>query len=480
MSILMLGKERESLIFNSESYKTSVRKYLESQGYFQTTDAFVEGSLEDMIFFNQDILPGKEFWIEAKAQNVSLTDKDFSIELVRYFLRWIKLPKERKFKLLIFLQSVKKPQRWKFFFEKRDIALIDEWLNKVLSNVTTDEAEEFNSIQKEDFLFFLSDIQIIVSDARTLDSAAREKTKTSALSPKRKAKSLLDESERRNRIIQEKCELISNLVKFEYPSTIFSYKTKFKNIEEIWNISSESTLPPYVLEGNIIYSFCNQEQFHILNDYFIGKPTEIVSNDLLLTNPQQFIKIINFHLDKIARCKDLRKYSDYIYFFSKKVENFDEFEDYRTHSYTGKNIQVIKAMYDKNEGSRINFLIHRAVLLKASLLWDIPYITILPVRHFTTDGRKAIEGENKSRLDRKFRKSAYNRSLDYLRFTQFWKYYLFDKEFKNEIFTKWFEKFKFKGFERFELIGVPESIAKDQRFLEDWINSGGHSSETQM
>jgi hypothetical protein len=478
MSILILGKEREAHIFTSESYKTSVRKYLESQGYFQTTDAFVEGSLEDMVFFNQNIQPGKEFWVEAKAQNVSLTDKNFSIELIRYYLKWIKLEKERRFKLLIFLQNIQKPQRWKFFFENRDEKLIDEWLKTILDDVNKEEAEEFNSTKKENFLIFLSDLQIIVSDARTLDNASKEKTKTSALSPKRKAKSLLDESERRNRIIQEKCELISNLVKFEYPPILFLYKTKFKNIEDIWKISSDSTLPPYILEGNYLYSFCNQEQFHMLNDYFIGKPTEIYSKDLLLTNPSQLIKIINFHLEKIARCKDLKKYSDNIYFFSKKVENIDEFEDYRTHSYTGKNIQVIKAMYDKNEGSRINFLIHRAVLMKSSLIWEKPYITILPIRHFTTDGRKAIEGENKSRLDSKFRKSAYNRSLDYLRFSLFWKYYLFEKDFKNEIFAKWFEKFKFKGFERFELMGIPESIAKDQRFLEDWINPGGHSDGT--
>ena len=57
MTIRFFFKRRESLTAKSEVYKKSVRAYLESEGYFQTTDSFIEGSFADMIFHNSSITP---------------------------------------------------------------------------------------------------------------------------------------------------------------------------------------------------------------------------------------------------------------------------------------------------------------------------------------------------------------------------------------------------------------------------------------
>lgn len=77
MPIIRLGRERESLTYTGEAFKSAVRQYLESLGYSQTTDSYIEGHLQDMVFVNRDVDPGRLFYVEAKATKVSLRQKDF-------------------------------------------------------------------------------------------------------------------------------------------------------------------------------------------------------------------------------------------------------------------------------------------------------------------------------------------------------------------------------------------------------------------
>ena len=74
--IEFLYGEREALMGKAEHFKNNVRKYLESQGFAQTTDSMTEGTFEDMVFYNSTIAPGKKFVIEAKAENVTLKSKN--------------------------------------------------------------------------------------------------------------------------------------------------------------------------------------------------------------------------------------------------------------------------------------------------------------------------------------------------------------------------------------------------------------------
>lgn len=50
MPIIRLGRERESLTYTGEAFKSAVRQYLESLG--QTTDSYIEGHLQDMGVWN--------------------------------------------------------------------------------------------------------------------------------------------------------------------------------------------------------------------------------------------------------------------------------------------------------------------------------------------------------------------------------------------------------------------------------------------
>jgi len=69
------------------------------------------------------------------------------------------------------------------------------------SLISEKDFSTINEHSKSDILSFFQETDVYIGPAYRLEIAAEEKTKTSALSPSRKAKNLLSESERRNRII---------------------------------------------------------------------------------------------------------------------------------------------------------------------------------------------------------------------------------------------------------------------------------------
>jgi len=120
MAIKFLYGRRESLTGKAEAYKKGVRAYLESLGYSQTTDSIVEGTFEDMVFYNPTIAPGRRFVIEAKAENLSLKSKILARELVQYFRLWRSRESKDRFKFMLFVQAVKRPNEWELLFSEVD------------------------------------------------------------------------------------------------------------------------------------------------------------------------------------------------------------------------------------------------------------------------------------------------------------------------------------------------------------------------
>jgi len=467
MSLNIIGGERESLTFSGEVHKKAIRNYLESLGYSQTTDSYVEGHLPDMIFVNRDVAPGREFWIESKATNVGISEKKFSKGLIGYLISWLKHSQERRFTLMIFAQQVSRLSRWRSLFETYDRELIDDWIQTNISQLTSEEKKFLDSIDKNEIYTFFQNTVITIGLSAKLDIAAEEKRITSSLSLTRKANLLLNESERRNNLIEEKNELITNLLNFEYPQKIFRQKTSCKNIEELYLKTSKSELPPFMLSGEYLYSFCDANDMAVFEDVLVGNPCNLNSQDFLSSNEQEFVKIMNFHIDKYAKCRGLRKFMRTLYFFSLKPNENGDFKERSKLSYTGFRNFVAKPMFDKIDDKKLNYVFHRAVNLSAKIIWGKPYIIILPSRHFTSDGKTPIEGINKDRLDRKYRNPAYNRSEYYLRLTKFWKFCLFDQKFENLLFADWFKDFKFKSLESISVLGIPKSVNKSQSLLSD-------------
>lgn len=474
MPIYAIGRERESLTYSGEAYKRAVRRYLESLGYSQTTDSYIEGHFQDMVFVNSSVDPGRVFYVEAKASTVSLSQRDVCKEILNYLLLWLETPREKRFKFMIFVQEVSKRRRWDAIFGSPvDEILIQEWIEKNKTLLSEDEWLAINKHSKSDILSFFQETDVYIGPAYRLEIAAEEKFKTSALSPPRRAKNLLSESERRNRLIEEKCSIVTNIFEVELPAYYTKIKTTCRTIEEIWEKIHEILLPPFKFEGKFIYSFCSYDELQLLSRVLLEKPEYLETNQLLLQNPQELNKLVNYHVDKLIRCRGLRKYKKDIFFLPPYFKG-NEIQDRMIKSRSGRERRVARPMFgilDENgsSDSKLYYVYHQGVKVSSKVFWNKSCIQISPVRHFTTDGIAAIEGENRDRLDRKYRTPIYNRSKKFLSWTKEWKYYLFERPFEDTLFSSWFDKFKFGDFVTMDIIGVPEALDKDQRIIADYM-----------
>ncbi|MGC1120012.1 MAG: hypothetical protein WBA22_02860 [Candidatus Methanofastidiosia archaeon] len=378
--------------------------------------------------------------------------------------------KERRFKLKIFLQGASKITKWKLVFgEPVDREFIDEWLSKNKSAVSEEVWRNIGGVPRDTVYSFFQETEIYIGPAYKLEIIAEEKQRTSAISPDRKSEELLKELERRNHLIEKKSNLVLNLVRIEVPRTYVRVRSTCKSIDEIWSILSESLLPPFYFDGINICSFCSMENLTPLKKVMVGNPKCLETSTLLSENPLELTKILNLHLDKFVRSRGLRRYERDTYFLTPIISGKGKAEDRIIRSYTGRDRRVARPIFEKIDEKSLYYVYHQAVRVSAKILWDDIYIQISPMRHFTDDGWTSIEGENKDRLDRKYRNPLYNRSKTYLSWTRFWKYYIFNQPFNDPLYSAWFKDFKFEGFVTFQVMGIPKPIDKSQMLVIDYM-----------
>jgi len=256
------------------------------------------------------------------------------------------------------------------------------------------------------------------------------------------------------------------------PKTYIKIRTICKKIEDFWELSEDFLLPPFEFDGKYVYSFCSYEKLAPIHDALIGKPMNLETNELMDKNPQELIRLLNYHIDKLVKSRGLKKYKRNIYFFPPIIKE-GMLEDRYVKSRTGRDRRVTRPIYetpkDNETKNRLYYVFHEAVKLSSKIYWNKNYIELFPVFHFTSDGFKPIEGRNKDRLDRKYRNPIYSRNYTILSWVKFWKYFLFDKEFYSPLIAQWFEDFKFKDLENLEIMGIPESVDKDQKRLSEFV-----------
>jgi hypothetical protein len=79
MTIHSIGKTRESLNWSSENYKEAIREYLDTEGYSQISDSFIEGDLADMVFINPSLAVGEKTLVESKATTIGSSDEKLTL-----------------------------------------------------------------------------------------------------------------------------------------------------------------------------------------------------------------------------------------------------------------------------------------------------------------------------------------------------------------------------------------------------------------
>lgn len=475
MSIYSIGKSRESLNFTSEEYKKYIRKYMESMGFCQMTDSFVEGHRSDMIFVNPKLSIDKLFYVESKATRLTVNNQDFARELLEYFVEWLNL-NDYKFNLYLFVKQLANKKDFSKLFENYDDAYIKKWVNKHKKRLPIDKQKIIEKANDNDILKFFSQVILYEGDIEKLRSAIEKKKTDSILSIDRQAKKLLQETQRRIKPIQQKNILFTNLVSFSPPTVFFMGHSKVKTRKEIFQYfeNAGKAIPPFTIdpESQYLYTFCPLDSNNNLTEIIDGKIMQDYFNES--RDPRFRIWLINEHFKRMFFKKGLRRVSDSSIYFFECFKDGDRYNDRTCPNYTGDEKVVSHPYYkldkDGKETSELNFIYHHAANISPKIIWNKYYARIIPVKIYTNDGHTPIEGLSKDIIDRLFRTSLYNRSQNKLYEIKFWAYHLFQSMNYTDP-EPWFSDFKFNDILKINFNWSPITTKEGQSLLGEFTNA---------
>ena len=479
VTIHFLYGRRESLTAKSEAYKKVVRKYLEALGYSQTTDSFVEGTFDDMAFYNPTIEPGRRFLVEAKAAEVSVAEPGFADELVKYF----RDATSGGFKFKLFVTAVKKPEKWRALFsETGDEEAIESWCKWYNASAPERGKAALSDQEVEGFKKFLFESEVNVVGLDWLEAAACEKENTSAQSVSRKAKAYLKLVSERTSPLMKKSTVIVNLLPVQLPPKYYVCESTTGYKPEIFEALKDKEIPPFVLKrGRQMYSFLEFNEPNPLASFVKGQQTVHDTSDLQRENPALCTEIVNVFLGRIAWNRGMLhdKDSDIWYFPIDKTK-IDMTKKRRTIKGPSSRAQWVVKRYDYQKDSQFgkkgdpNFFFHRGLKIDPSTYFGSTYIEVSPKKYYTMDGSTPIDGEERKRLDLNFRNPKWDRANTRIRLMRFWRFVLLEPG-KNKVKPEpWLGMFKFGDFVNQKVDWSPDVVPRYQKRL--WDFKGGEDA----
>jgi hypothetical protein len=473
MTIHSIGKTRESLNWSSESYKEAIREYLDTEGYSQISDSFIEGDLADMVFINPSLAVGERTLVESKATSISSADEKIALEVVKYLVEWLKLDPHERFKFFIFAKSItKKVELKKHYGSDCSKKSVQNLIGKVKGKLDENSQEILEGADFNDVFSFFRKIEIWEASYEVLKAAAASKRKYSKLSLEGYAKNLITEVTRRAQPIQKKTTLISNLVELTPPTVYYGIRLKYSDSKSIYKHYNEigKQIPPFLVgKDDLIYTFHDLKTENQFVDTAKGEPIEIELNEA--ENRQFIVWLINQHLRRLFYLKGIRRAPDSnIFFFEPLRDETGKLEKRVCVNQYGKEKEVTIPYYKGEEGQEktLNFVFHHAVEASAKKYWDRWFLELRPRKEYSSDGIHLYEGDTKSAIDNKFRNPIFNRSSNRLSSIRFWRYYLLESEFEDVENEKWFRNFSFGELWETTFGWKPETTPSNQALLEEY------------
>ncbi|MCL4346137.1 MAG: hypothetical protein M1496_07265 [Candidatus Thermoplasmatota archaeon] len=473
MTIHSIGKTRESLNWSSENYKEAIREYLDTEGYSQISDSFIEGNLADMVFINPSLSVGEKTLVESKATSISSADEKLALEVVKYLVEWLKLDPQERFKFFIFTKSVtKKVEFKKHYGSDCGKKSVQSLISIAKEKLDESSQEIIETADFKDVFNFFRKIEIWEATYEVLKAAAASKRKYSKLSLEGYAKNLITEVTRRAQPIQKKTTLISNLVELTPPTVYYGLRLKFSDSKSIYRHYNEmgKQIPPFLLgKDDLIYTFHDLKTENPFSDTAKGEPIEIELDEA--ENRQFIVWLINQHLRRLFYLKGIRRAPDSnIFFFEPLKDESGELEKRVCINQHGKEKEVTIPYYKGEEGQEktLNFVFHHAIEASAKMYWDRWFLELRPRKEYSSDGIHLYEGDTKSAIDNKFRNPIFNRSSNRLSSIRFWRYYLLESEFDGAENEKWFRNFSFGELWETTFGWKPEIPPSNQALLEEY------------
>jgi hypothetical protein len=476
MAIKFLYGRRESLTGKSQAYKKSVRAYLESFGFSQTTDSFIEGTFEDMIFYNQTIEPGREFAVEIKAVNLSLKNKEFARELVKYFRLWKARDPNNRFRFMLFVQRVRNPSEWESVFSRMDnIPAVYRWCSWFNTSCRDSADPKITGIEITGMAKFLAESEVIVGDESRLEAARAEKEAISASSIARMAQNLLALVNRRRTPVMSKSILIMNIIPITVPEHYYVCGSTAQSKQEIYDALKQFTIPPFIWRrSREMMSFADFDDENPLTQVAEGTSRALETKELQMDNPTLSSQLVHIHLRRMIWNKGVYRDPDaHVFYYpmldTNKPRRLVMGPKHRKTWVVKKYLHLKDTKYAKK--GETNFFFHRSVELRTPTYWGNSFVEMTPRKYYTLDGKTPTDGETRAKIDKKFRKSKFDRSESRTRLMRLWRFVLFGSKDYVIPPEDWFEKFHFGDFVGEQVGWSPRVIGRDQTRL--WDFGGG-------
>ncbi len=177
MGFYRIGKEREAISQRGEDYRSVVANYLQAKGLRIDAESPIEGSFEDIVCFES---PTAKVFIETKGTEVSLHSRRFLEPLCVYFSRFVRLPREVRFRTLFFFKEVTDREAFRAVFRNLEAPAVADLKRECSAAVRRmteaggrREVVDPATSDSDDFLEFLDSVDIYEGDVQELERATK-------------------------------------------------------------------------------------------------------------------------------------------------------------------------------------------------------------------------------------------------------------------------------------------------------------------
>lgn len=460
-------------MYTAEQYKAAIRTYMEAMGYAQTTDSIYEGDLPDMVFLPlTDASDAPLVWVEAKARELSVTDKGFREEMSQYLNRWLNLRPDAKFSLKVFIRHMRAPTKWEAIFGN---GISDGTVLAWLSELDVSERSNHKDRTAE-ILSFFSETEVIEGTGPVLIDNAKEKASVglSAMNVNLRARELVAKMKKRSKPIPRKSNLVSNLLEFHPPTSYAVLTVDDIGLTQIMESLKETLHPPYqsLSKGKLLTFYMEEakEAFDQLNPVDMSR----VDISYLETEyPKRVMGLLNGGIDRLIRILGARRHDSRYYFKARREVTKGVRRRIPTPS--GRTLTVARPMWiQENSGEslggskRLNFVFHLAFEARCRRIWGKYFVEMRLRRLFTRDGLEVIEGDHADRIDRHYRNPIFSRAGTQQAKLSDIAWWVFPSDERRNFSDDWMGQFRFGEFLMVTTGWKPDAVDIDQQFLDDY------------
>lgn len=180
MPIYNLGSSREALHQSGERYKKAVSDWLESKGLTPYLDSAIEGTFEDLLFYEHGQM---KVVVECKNSDVRLHSEEFLIPFGWFLSQYAQLPHESRFRFLFVARSIKPFKEAERVFTLADREGPKELLEKALEamkkskrELVQEAATRLADIDDATLKSFIHSAEIVQADYFRLREITDDKT----------------------------------------------------------------------------------------------------------------------------------------------------------------------------------------------------------------------------------------------------------------------------------------------------------------